>query len=221
MLVVSTFIAPKFKRAYFTCPLCGALAQQNWAQLLRGPKEQASDSLVWLCVCQACRREAYWRFQGPPGQMMWPMVGASDTPPPAPTMPEAAAAIYEEARAVSDASPRAAAALLRVALETLVRTITGRPELELYNGIGLLVREGKLSPDMQQAADLLRLGGNMAAHPGEIRLEDEGGEQLSLFDLANMITEYAIDRPTKLAAMFDRLPTGKREAITRRDTPPM
>ncbi|MBA8795568.1 hypothetical protein FHX74_003204 [Friedmanniella endophytica] len=151
--------------------------------------------------------------------MIYPTFGA-EAPPASPDMPDAVAELYAEARQVTPVSPRAGAAMLRVALEILVRELTGKPKQSLYEGIGELVKDGTLNADMQRAADLLRLGGNNAAHPGELRQDDGPAQAFSLFELMNMIVEHVVAKRRRISAMFDRLEPSQLEAIERRDTPP-
>lgn len=125
--------------------------------------------------------------------------------------------MYEEAREIGQRSPRAAAALLRVALQAVVDEL--RPGKEsLDKKIAALVADG-LSPVVQRSMDALRIIGNHAAHPSEVRLHEDASTLESLFQMLNVIVEQTFGRDRMINAMYDSLPQGAREAVDRRDGP--
>lgn len=65
--------------------------------------------------------------------------------------------------------------------------------------------------------DVLRVVGNNAVHPGEIRVEDDPEMVGALFQLLNVIVDDRIARPAQIAALYEALPEGAREAVDRRD----
>jgi len=130
-------------------------------------------------------------------------------------MPEDVAADYEEARAIAAVSPRAACALLRVAIERLCLALGAEGD-SINAQIGFLVRQG-LPVQIQQALDVVRVVGNNAVHPGKMDPEDVAEVSTSLFALVNLIVEDRITRPKMVAAVFDALPQGAKKAIERRD----
>jgi hypothetical protein len=141
---------------------------------------------------------------------------AVTAPMPHPDMPTTVRSDYEEARRISSASPRGAAALLRLAIQKLCVSL-GQPGDNLNQDIGALVQAG-LPLGIQQALDIVRVVGNNAVHPGELNENDVAAVSNSLFELVNAIVDDRIARPKKLQAMFDSLPAGAREAIERRDS---
>lgn len=124
---------------------------------------------------------------------------------------------YQEARAVLPHSPRAAAALLRLGLQKLMKQL-GESGKDINVDIGALVKKG-LRPDVQQAADVVRVTGNEAVHPGTIDTDDEE-TVLYLFDLLNIIAEDRISQPARVKAIYDNLPTEKRNGVAKRDGAP-
>lgn len=132
-----------------------------------------------------------------------------------PDMPHDVRAEYEEARRIASASPRSAAALLRLAIQRLCVHL-GQPGKNLNKEIGALVEHG-LPVEMQQALDVLRVVGNNAVHPGELSPDDVADVASSLFSLLNEIIEERISRPKKRRELFDALPEGARKAIEKRD----
>lgn len=134
---------------------------------------------------------------------------------PNPDMPENCKADYEEARAVYNDSPRAAGALLRLALQRLMVHL-GEDGKNINADIGKLVSKG-LPENVQKAMDVLRITGNSAVHPGEIRDEDMPEEVARLFKLLNFIVENRITEPQQLKSIYDGLPQSKKDAIDKRD----
>jgi hypothetical protein len=82
--------------------------------------------------------------------------------------------------------------------------------------IASLVRKG-LPVQVQQALDVVRVTGNNAVHPGQIDANDSDVAE-QLFPLVNLIVEYQISLPARINEMYEALPEGAREAISRRDS---
>jgi len=130
-------------------------------------------------------------------------------------MPEEALRDYDEARAVSSQSPRAACALLRVCIERLCTFLEAKGD-SLNEQIKYLVANG-LPPMIQQALDAVRVIGNNAVHPGVMSPDDVEAVSDSLFALVNLIVEDRITRPKMVADVFAALPEGAKKAIEKRD----
>ncbi len=145
--------------------------------------------------------------------MLYPAVITA--PPPHADMPEEIARVYLEAAAVSVSSYRAAAALLRLALQQLMPYL-GEKGGNINADIANLVASG-LPVRIQQALDLCRVVGNESVHPGEIA--DEDGPELvnSLFSMLNLIVDDRITRPKEIEALYLKLPEKKRIGIEIRD----
>jgi hypothetical protein len=122
---------------------------------------------------------------------------------------------YEEARAIVNASPRGASALLRLSLQKLMPHI-GEKGDNLDDDIRDLVKKG-LPQMIQQALDAVRVIGNNAVHPGELDLKDDITTAKSLFDLVNLIVDYTITKPKNVKAIYERIPKGAKDAIARKD----
>lgn len=141
----------------------------------------------------------------------------STAPPPSPDMPEPSARFYNEARDVLDASPRAAAALLRSCVEQLLVDL-GFENGTLNDKIGALVKDG-LPERYQRIFDAVRITGN-GIHPGQIE-SDNREMALALFQLVNRIVDERITQIKTEEAIWDVLPEGAKEAVARRDKPPV
>jgi hypothetical protein len=133
-----------------------------------------------------------------------------------PDLPEACKHEYEEARDIIGRSPRAAAALVRLALQKLMPVLGEKGE-NINTDIGALVSKG-LPPEIQQALDYCRVVGNNAVHPGEIDLNDTPEIAHNLFSMINFIVDDRISRPKRVASLYGKLPDGARTAIKKRDS---
>ena len=122
---------------------------------------------------------------------------------------------FEEAREIVDASPRGAAALLRLCIQKLC-SFLGEKGKNIDEDIGCLVKKG-LNPLVQQSLDIVRVIGNEAVHPGVIDLRDHRDTALRLFELVNAITDQMISHPKSVRSMYEKLPETKRKAIEARD----
>lgn len=214
-----TYIPPQFRTGAFTCPLCEAHAHMRWSSLYR--KEFGGGNTltaVQLATCAHCDHPSVWLAKGnddvgePVGIMIYPR--ETSAPAAHPSMPAEVRTDYEEARSVLGESPRAAAALLRLAIQKLCIHLGGAGE-NLNKDIGKLVRDG-LPIEIQQALDIVRVIGNHAVHPGELS-DDVPAVANALFELVNQVVEDRIARPAKLAKLYESLPDGAREHIDKRD----
>jgi len=130
-------------------------------------------------------------------------------------MPEAARADYEEAASIIPYSAKAAAALLRLALEKLCAHLLDRNG-SINDMIGDFVALG-VPPQVRNAMDILRVTGNNAVHAGTMDNVDDQATAIALFGLLNLIVDVMITQPKHLEQMYAGLPEGARKAIEARD----
>lgn len=135
--------------------------------------------------------------------------------PPHPDMPKSIIEEYQEARSIFARSPRAAVALLRLAIQKLMVELGEKGE-NINADIKALVSKG-LPVQVQQAFDYCRVIGNNAVHPGEINLNDTPEMGQHLFNMLNFIVEDRITRPKHIATLYAQLPETARDAIEKRD----
>ena len=132
-------------------------------------------------------------------------------------MPETVRQLYNEAGLIYNKSPRAACALLRLAIDKLCNEL-GETDRDINKNIGTLVKKG-LPQSVQQALDIVRVVGNKAVHPGQIAFDvDDKETAIALMKLVNMITERMISEPKEINSMFEQLPDSIKTSIEKRDS---
>jgi hypothetical protein len=162
-----------------------------------------------FCICSHCNEWSYWYE----GRMIVPC--EAPVPPAHVDLPTECLADYVEARSIVAVSPKAAAALLRLAVQKLM-VVLGENGKNINNDIGALVGKG-LPVQVQQALDFCRVVGNNAVHPGEINIDDTPEIAHNLFSMINYIVEDRISRPKQIQSLYDKLPDSARKAIEKRD----
>lgn len=215
-----THVAPSFQASAYSCPHCHAYSEQRWAQLGFSMGAGYNRSPIHTSLCTHCDKYAFWleheHLAGSDafdGRMIVPSQVAA--PMPHSDMPASIQQDYEEARLIAQASPRGAAALLRLCVQNLCHSL-GESGTNINADIAALVKKG-LPVEVQQALDIVRVVGNNAVHPGELSADDVAAVCLTLFSLINHIVEDRISRPKKLADLFSSLPSNSLAQIQRRD----
>ena len=165
------------------------------------PTGQAFDVVANIARCQSCGDISLW---GLSGDLLYPSENGSG-PIPNEDMPESVAKLYKEALSIYMLSPRAACALLRLAVERLCVHL-GQTSGNLKEKIGNLITDKQLPNSVFKALELVRLVGNKAVHPGEIQLDvDNIDTAITLMNLLNYITIYTITLPTSIDNMYTGL----------------
>jgi hypothetical protein len=133
------FTPPAHKLEAFNCPLCGAYADQYWAQTYISLEPKRLKNVVVQGLetsgCAHCKQETIWLS----GHMIYPDFGTA--PLPNQDLSADVRTDYEEARSILTRSPRGAAALLRLAIQKLCEEL-GETGKDLNTDIGALVRSG-------------------------------------------------------------------------------
>lgn len=205
---MTKYYPPENQSKQFHCIHCGVFAKQKWSVLCFG-YHNAIVSPITFCQCEHCDDLTYWYEER--------MIIPADAPvsPPHPDMPASVVGEYQEARSIFAKSPRAAVALLRLAIQKLMPELGEKGE-NINADIKSLVAKG-LPVQVQQAFDFCRVVGNNAVHPGEINLNDTPEMGQHLFNMINFIVEDRITRPKQIAELYAKLPEGAREAVEKRD----
>jgi hypothetical protein len=222
------YIEPKPNLAKFTCPHCHTISHQRWRECdfdftchaiaVRAPGTSLSSVFgtrdlnpLKTSKCDCCGNSTVWVQQ----MLLYPNTGSA--PLPNEDLPAAVKAIYGEAASVARLSPRAAAALLRLAVEMLCKDLGQSGTLNEM--IQSLVDARRIPSQILKALDVIRVVGNEAVHPGEIsKLDDEKSVQ-GLFAFINLVAEHAITLPRAIDKAFGDLPEGARSHIAKRTEP--
>lgn len=175
----------------------------------KGPDYKRIDEIA-ISQCQICKIRSIWIE----GKMVYPV--HSTAPYPNDDMPDDVKRDFMEAREIVERSPRAAAALLRLATERLVIHLGGDPNSKINTNIQFLVDNKGLRIDIQQALDTLRVVGNEAVHPGTIDVDNKG-DAINLFDLMNIIVTTMITDKKLISELYQRLPPAKLKEIEKRN----
>lgn len=221
------YIAPDKNLDSFTCPHCQTLSLMNF-RILRfeqdvmtdddglafiinkhGYDEEVYGSELKIARCHSCGNKIIWVDN----EYIYPNIVAEEVNP---DLPESVKQLYNEAGLIYNQSPRAACALLRLAIDRLCNEL-GETDRDINKNIGALVEKG-LPKKVQQALDVVRVVGNKAVHPGEIAFDvDDIKTAKSLMRLINMIGQSMITDPKDIDNMYSQLPESTKKSIERRD----
>jgi hypothetical protein len=202
------YYPPKYNTGQFHCVYCGVFAAQQWFSV-NISENYTTDTRILACQCSHCYHWSYWYEE----KLVIPSDASVE--PPHPDLPEDCAVDYREARDIFTASPRAAAALLRLSIQKLMSHL-GEKGSNINDDIKSLVSKG-LPVAVQQSLDYCRVVGNNAVHPGEIDIKDSPEVAQHLFAMINFIVEDRISRPNEIKALYLTLPEPARKAIEKRD----
>lgn len=228
----------------FICPNCKVLATHSVDMYVVNEEPKSAEvpdeysfhfkyGLV-KALCTACELHSIWlkreismtRSFGPGvdskspkdnfeyEQLLYPLTN-SEVESPNEDMPEKIKEIYREASLVLDYSPRASAALSRLAIQELVDELV-QGSGKLNTKIGKLVSKG-LPVTIQQMLDSVRVIGNNAVHPGQIDIKDNKDLAITLLSFINLIVDNQITQPNKINEIYQSLPQSALDGINNRD----
>ncbi|QEY25190.1 DUF4145 domain-containing protein [Neisseria zalophi] len=227
---MQNYISPEFDKRAFHCPHCGVYSHMDW-NFLQLEYEENSVISYKAALCDHCRKFNFWkvlditpeflsyeqRRQITPetvAKMVYPDIGLC--PLPEPDMPDDVKQDYEEAAGIFAKSPRGAAALLRLGFQKLCIHL-GASGDNINKDIKKLASQGILSHKVTQMADIVRITGNNAVHPGQLADEDFDKIAEKLFYLINWIVKECITKPKELEEIYNMMPEGARKAVEKRD----
>jgi hypothetical protein len=206
------YLPPKCHASAFNCPHCHAYAKQHWGSvgIFVGANLQGWMENTEMCTCDHCHQHCFWRYE----KLIFPDVAIVQLPNF--DLPEDVKSDYMEAASILARSPRGAAALLRLTIQKICKSL-GEPGKNINDDIASLVKKG-LPVQVQQALDVVRVVGNNAVHPGQIDLKDDLDSATKLFDLVNIIGDVMITQPKLVQEIYESvLPKSQRDAIKKRD----
>src|SRR6266404_7640923 len=163
---------------------------------------------VSISYCFNCNEMCLWVCD----QLVWPRRAGG--PEPKLDAPPNVRREYEEASQTLEASPRGAAALLRLAIEKLCKELGVSGE-SLKDDIAFLVRED-VDARVQKVLDAARIIESNAVRPDPIGLGDDPATAETLSGLVNLICEKMIMEPRHLQAVYTKLREGARTAMEQR-----
>lgn len=208
----------------FSCPFCKGIASHDWLNGLSHeiePSTKLSNTII-AAQCQACLRSSIWLKNVHPLELeeenyeilLYPRTSTVDEEPNT-DMPSNVRKVFDESSLILDDSPRASAALSRLAIELLMDELKAEGK-NLNSKIGDLVSKG-MPITIQQALDAVRVIGNNAVHPGKIDMSDNKDMAITLLKFINIIVENQITQPKLISEAYSSLPKGALKGIERRD----
>ena len=212
------YVSPDYMKDSFTCPHCGTLSLMNYIKVnyfngmyqnISNKNDVAGTNWILIATCQNCKKEIIWIDD----EYVYPDIIAEEANA---DMPDSVKLLYDEAGLIYNKSPRAACALLRLAIDRLCNEL-GETDRDINKNIGALVRKG-LPQTVQQALDVVRVVGNKAVHPGQIAFDvDDKNTATMLMRLLNIIVDRMITEPNEIDSLYQGLPESVRNAIENRD----
>lgn len=214
--MAKTYVKPEKDQNKYTCPHCNTLSQMQ-CDKHHFDSDKSRTRMSELLIsneltihrCQCCGKKILWIDD----TYIYPDIVSEEANP---DMPNSVKQLYNEAALISNKSPRAACALLRLAVDKLCLEL-GETDRDINKNIGALVKRG-LSQDVQQALDIVRVVGNKAVHPGQIAFDvDDYATATMLMHLLNMIVTRMISEPNEINCLYQGLPESVKKSIENRD----
>ena len=210
------YVAPDKELQSFTCPHCNTVSLMKYAHHifqddanLMLVHQSSTKKNLTIARCENCHNKILWIDD----EYIYPDIIAEDANE---DMPDSVKQLYDEASLIYNKSPRAACALLRLAIDRLCNEL-GETDRDINNNIGELVKKG-LPKTVQQALDVVRVVGNKAVHPGQIAFDvDDKNTATMLMRILNIIVERMITEPKEIDSLYQGLPESVRNAIENRD----
>lgn len=217
---MNKYVTPERGKNSFTCPHCHTLSLMSWNShshtedrkkvLVSTPAGQEYSNELYIARCVNCGKKIIWINK----EYVYPDIMAEE---PNLDMPDGVKQLYNEAGEIYNKSPRAACALLRLAIDRLCNEL-GETDRDINKNIGALVKKG-LPQSIQQALDVVRVVGNKSVHPGVISFDvDNKNTAIMLMRLLNIITERMITEPKEIESLYEGLPESIKDSINKRDS---
>lgn len=214
--MAKSYIEPKKELIRYTCPHCNTISQmekttQHFQSDIYAIGERMTEVRNQLTIhrCQCCGKKIIWIDK----EYVYPDIVVEEANS---DMPESVKQLYNEAGLIYNKSPRAACALLRLAIDRLSNEL-GETDRDINKNIGALVKKG-LPQSVQQALDVVRVVGNKAVHPGQISFDvDDKATATMLMRLLNIIVERMITEPNEISSLYQALPESVKISIEKRD----
>lgn len=217
--MLKNYVSPDFAKDSFTCPHCGTLSLMHYVRVnyVKGDyhstniykNDKIGDSWIIIATCHNCKKKIIWVDN----IYAYPDIIAEEANA---DMPDSVKQLYDEASLIYNKSPRAACALLRLAIDRLCNEL-GETDRDINKNIGALVRKG-LPETVQKALDVVRVVGNKAVHPGQIAFDvDDKDTAIMLMRLLNIIVERMITEPKEIDSLYQKVPKSIKNSVENRD----
>ena len=194
------YTPPTFGEKAFNCPHCHVYAAQRFSWSTHATNDEYS---IYSSQCYSCGKNCIWIDE----KLTIPdIVGVQQANN---DLDDDIKTLYDEAGSILHKSPRAAAALLRLALQKLCKQL-GAKKNNIHDDIIFLRDNKNLSPEIMKAMDAVRITDNEAVHPGTIDFNDNEKIAEHLFSLINFIADSLITQPKAQEAYYKTLPDGKK-----------
>ncbi len=195
--MLASYITPHLNAKAFNCTHCGVYARQDWGFVYRNRLDISNGRLVIsqdskmqdfrATACEHCGGCTIWHNNN----IIFPFSGAAIQPNE--DMPEDVKKLFLEARNILFASPKSAAALLRLSLARLCFYLGERSE-HTDNNINSLIAKG-LPSKLAEILRGIKTYGEKAIKPGMIEETDDVETAYKLLAFINIICDYQITRP--------------------------
>jgi hypothetical protein len=163
---------------------------------------------VSISYCFNCNEMCLWVYD----QLIWPR--REGFPEPKLHVPPNVRRESEEASQTLEASPRGAAALLRIAIEKLCKELGVSGESPT-DDIAFFVRED-VDARVQKVLGAAQIIESNAMRPGQIGLGEDRATAETLSGLVNLICEKMIMEPRHLQEVYTKVREGARTAMEQR-----
>lgn len=219
---------PAEERAESRFPWLGGNVFTNYQEPspeeLAGMADAGGDELpsaLWAFArCARCSFVTIWRGD----VLVYP--ATSRMPLAHPDMPVAARALYDEARAVYEVSPRAGAALARAALERLLREVD--PDAPASANLEARIQRvsGEVSRPLARMLTVIRHVGNQSLHVKDdvdevtvlVLSKEQTDIAAMLFEAINELVDELITKPAERDGLFGLVPESVRVRIEKEQT---
>ncbi len=219
----------------FFCEKCKAQCQHYTVPLIKdnyhnGDRFITGIKKIAVVTCTQCETQSYDLYEITQYDSMsnrieytfyriYPLSIPLNIETPNSYLPQNIIEIYKEAAYVFNYSPRAAATLLRLAMQLLLEHMNFRKKDSdtLNTMIGNAVQAG-VPVSIQQAMDIMRYHGNESAHHLMLNPDETKENTLFLFSAINTIAYTLIENPSKIRECYNKIPETIRDSITQRDT---
>ncbi|HDZ5066199.1 TPA: DUF4145 domain-containing protein [Campylobacter jejuni] len=191
------YYPPVFRQDSFHCPHCNVYSHMKWGDTCLDSYH--GEYLCSIAFCSHCGKCSIWLKETK--KMLYPKT--TNVPLPNEDLKENIKQIYNEAAIILNDSPKAACALMRLALQELMKEL-GETGKNLANDISNLQSKG-LDEHIIKACEIVRIAGNNAVHPGIIDINDNPEIAHFLFEMINLIAEKLITQKIKTEKLFNKI----------------